>query len=97
MDYKNDKNYKEATARSADLDESIRRLISFHNMLLVGQEVNENLMSLLRDIINDLIYKSTELEVCTTLIVLDFYNYHQAVNDLKKIPIVKGIVEKKGL
>lgn len=95
MDYKNDENYKEAMAKIEAFDESKKRLFQFYSTLMVGQEVNEDLKNRLDSIVKDLIKTSTSLEVYTQCLAIDFYNYRQAVKDLKKIPVIKGIVEKK--
>ena len=67
MDYKNDKNYKEATNRCSALNEVASRLIRFRNMLLIGQEVDGNLISKLDDIVNDLIDESIKFAIYAKL------------------------------
>ena len=67
MDYKNDENYKELTNRCSALNEVASRLIRFRNMLLIGQEVDGNLISKLDDIINDLMDESIKFAIYAKL------------------------------
>lgn len=67
MDYKNDKNYKELTNRCSALNEVASRLIRFRNMLLIGQEVDGNLISKLDDIITNLMDETIKIAIYAKL------------------------------
>lgn len=67
MDYKKDENYKELTNRCSALNEVASRLIRFRNMLLIGQEIDGNLISKLDVIITDLMDESIKFAIYAKL------------------------------